>query len=76
MKLFVVVKNIGGFARENAPIPKVVGAFTNHTDAQTLRALCHGEVQEIELDSVPPGYFCEAKIFNKNWENAHSTVAA
>ena len=62
-KLHVVVNQVGGFAREDASQPYAVGVYS-HPDlaAQVKRLSMEGaQVNEVELDAVPPGLVQAAK---------------
>lgn len=63
MTLPVVVSMVGGFAREDASTPSVVGAYTNPELAAKL-AIIRGfgsVVLPVEVDVIPPGLLQDAE---------------
>lgn len=55
--LHIVVSTIGGYAREDAAQPFVVGAFTNQGVADAVRRVSgvHATVKAVEVDHIPEG---------------------
>jgi len=61
MKLHIVTYQVGGYAREDAPVTRVAGAFVNPKLAEKIRIIVGGDIEEIELDHVAPGYLQTAE---------------
>lgn len=63
MTLYAVITTIGGFAREDAPVPHVIGIYSDETIANQVRILasCGAVVKPIELDAIAPGYLQSAE---------------
>lgn len=57
MELFAVVTTVGGFAREDAPRPSVVGIYSDATIANQVKTLAGSgaEVVPVALNAVPEG---------------------
>lgn len=57
MELFAVVTTVGGFAREDAPRPSVVGVYSDPVIANQVKALSGfgTEVMPVSLNAVPEG---------------------
>jgi len=53
--IHVVVRSIGGFAREDASVPSIAGAFTDEQFAQNVAKVTQSEVISVDLDAVQPG---------------------
>lgn len=53
--LHIVVRSVGGFAREDSPVPSIAGAFTDEQLAQNVAKVTQSEVISVKLDVVPPG---------------------
>lgn len=62
-QVHIVVKTVGGYAREDASVPDVVGAYSDAIVAEKVRKLsgCDAKVVSVNLDSVPPGVLAFAK---------------
>ena len=54
-RIHVVVRSVGGFAREDSPIPSVAGAFTDEQLALNVAKVTQSEVISVEVDVVQPG---------------------
>lgn len=57
MHLFAVVTTVGGFAREDAPRPSVVGIYSDQAIANQVKTLAGfgAEVVPVALNAVPEG---------------------
>lgn len=54
-KVHVVVRTIGGFAREDSSVPSIAGAFSDEQLAQNIAKVTQSEVISVELDTIQPG---------------------
>ena len=72
MDLHVVLKLEGGFAREDAPTPAIVGAFTDLKIAGQVRVLAGqgARLQTITVDQVPAHLIDSAKELGLAWFTA------
>ncbi|MBI6883137.1 hypothetical protein [Pseudomonas putida] len=61
--LYIVAGTIGGFAREDAAVPSVAGAFTDEQVAKKVASVTHGQVIPVELDVIKPGILESLKAF-------------
>lgn len=57
MSLFAVVRTVGGFAREDAAEPSLVGVYSDPSVANDVCRLAGGDsrVVPFELDHINPG---------------------
>lgn len=63
MKVYVVSKMIGGYAREDNPAFVVVGVYTKEENAKIVSKVSQGRYREIEVDYIPPGIKQDADEF-------------
>lgn len=63
MKLFVVHRTRGGYAREDAPTSDVIGVYTDKEVARKVALLSYGRYDEVELDYIYPGIKAAAPEF-------------
>ena len=63
MKLFVVHRTVGGYAREDASSSDVVGLYTDGEVARKIAILAHGQYKEVEVDYIMPGFINAASEF-------------
>lgn len=56
MKLYVVHKPIGGYAREDAAESYVVAAVEDAELANKIKLWSHGSIAEVEVNAVPEGF--------------------
>jgi hypothetical protein len=54
--LYVVAKTIGGYAREDADVATVVGAYTDKPTAENVAKVSKGQVFDVELNKIGSGY--------------------
>lgn len=67
MKLYCVIHNVGGFAREDSPNPNIAGIFTEEEIAKKVKLCVSGIIQEIELNEIKPGFVnIIQELFNIN----------
>lgn len=68
MILYAVISTIGGFAREDAPAPHIIGIYTDERIAHQVQILasCGAVVKPIELDAISPGYLQSAEQLGFN----------
>lgn len=66
MKVYVVSKMIGGYAREDNPSFVVVGVYTEESKAKMVATISQGRYREIELDYIHPGIRNDATAFGYN----------
>ena len=59
--VYVVMRSIGGYAREDDPIPKCAGVFTDEDKARIAKFAVGGQIIEKTLDQLEPGYIAHAK---------------
>lgn len=61
--MFAVIKTIGGFAKEDAPVASLVGVFTEEKVANQVKSLAGGgsQVVPVALDTLPPGLIQSAQ---------------
>mgnify|MGYP000229208285 CR=1 FL=1 len=55
-KVYVVTYQTGGYTREDGLKTTVAGVMTDPEKARKFKIAVGGEISEIELDYVPPGY--------------------
>lgn len=57
MELFAVVTTLGGFAREDAARPDIVGVYSDETIANQVKTLYGfgAEVKPVSLNAIPAG---------------------
>ena len=55
MKVFVVHRTVGGYAREDASSGDVVGVYTDITLAKKVALLARGTWTEVDVDYIWPG---------------------
>ena len=54
MKVYVVTKTFGGYAREDADSTQVIAVLSNGIRAERLRLAASGcAVTEVEMDAIP-----------------------
>jgi len=64
--IHVVTYHVGGFAREDAPVTKVAGAFTSEPVASIIAKCVGGTLHTVEVDVVQPGYRKTAEAYGLN----------
>lgn len=73
MKLFVVHRLVGGYAREDSPVSDVVGVFTDKEVARQVAVISHGMWTEHELDYIYPGIKATADVYGFNLNQKNDT---
>jgi hypothetical protein len=63
MKVYVVHRNRGGYAREDAAESDVVGVYTDQEVARKVALISYGRYEEMEVDYVFPGIKAAASEF-------------
>lgn len=63
MKVYVVHRTRGGYAREDAAESDVVGVFTDKEVARKVALLSYGRYDEMEVDYIMPGIKAAAPEF-------------
>jgi len=63
MKLFVIHKIVGGYAREDAGNTHIVAIVTDSEEARQIAIASGGSVSEKELGVIPPGILADMKVF-------------
>ena len=63
MKVYVVHRTRGGYAREDAPTSDVIGVYTDKEVARKVAILGHGRYDEMEVDYIVPGIKAAAPEF-------------
>jgi len=64
MKVYVLVRMVGGFAREDADEPCVVAVLSDEEKAKRLAKVVYGcTMSTLELDVIPEGWLDHAKAF-------------
>lgn len=66
MKVYVVAKMIGGYAREDYPNIDIVGVYTEESKAKIVATVSHGRYYEIKVDHIHPGIKQDATAFGYN----------
>jgi len=59
--VYAVVYSIGGYAREDASVPRVGGVYSHEEDARIHSKVVHGDVVPVEIDVMPAGILESAK---------------
>ena len=55
-KIHIVVGTIGGYAREDASVANVVGAYTSEEVANAVALVTHSKVVEININEIAKGH--------------------
>jgi hypothetical protein len=63
MKVFVVHRSVGGYAREDASSSDVVGVYTDGEVARKIALLARGQCKEVEVDYIMPYFINTASEF-------------
>ena len=63
MKVYVVHRIRGGYAREDAPTSDVIGVYTDKEVARKVALTGYGQYMEVELDYILPGIKAAADEF-------------
>lgn len=56
MIIHVVHSTMGGYAREDAPVSTVYGAYTDVEVAKKMKLICSAAMTSLEVDFIPPGF--------------------
>lgn len=83
-QLHIVVDQVGGFAREDASTPCVIGAYTNPKVAQQVKIIANSgaSIHTVEINHVPEGYLRSAEQMGfglrqpTKWVDIHNKVYA
>lgn len=64
MKVYVLTRMVGGFAREDADVTSVVAVLTDEVQAKKLAKVVFGcTITPTEVDFISPGWAEHAKEF-------------
>ena len=70
MKVYVLTRMIGGFAREDADVTSVVAVLTDERQAKKLAKVVFGcTITPMELDFISEGWVEHAKAFGLDLSN-------
>lgn len=62
MKIFVVHKTVGGYAKEDFHESCVIGAYSNEEFASKVARVTYAKMDEIELNFTPKGIYQDMKV--------------